>query len=168
MAQKLGTKFEIGEDPDHQRREWRFEVGGWVAAVFVIALALAGLLGPGPLSYSRVSSPDGIISAEYQRFSRIQAEREILIRVSSAPVRDGALRLQVSRNFSESVSIENIQPEPRETVAGADHLGYVFPVEGRAGLEVKFRFKPDSMGRHEYVFAAGNGSEIRIWTVVLP
>lgn len=165
---ELGTKFEIGEDLDHQRREWRFEVAGWLAGAFVVALALVGLLGPGPLSSTKVLSPDGVISAEYQKYTRKEARREILLRLSGAAVRDGALRLSISHNFSETVSIESIHPEPRETVSGEDHLTYVFPVAGASGVEVKLRFEPDRLGPHEYVIAAGNGSQIRLSTFVLP
>src|SRR3712207_4138009 len=51
--------LEVAEDLTFQRREWAAQRVGWVLLALVIAAALAGLLGRGPLSTTRRESDGG-------------------------------------------------------------------------------------------------------------
>jgi hypothetical protein len=166
---RRSSEFDAGEDSGHQQVEWRVEQAGFVMWALILIAALAGLLGPGPLSSVSAASADGSIQAAYHRFARLQAEGRITLRLSPSLVRDGAIRLRINRAFTESAAIERIQPEPREMVIAGEELIYVFPAEkGQATASVEFRFNPARMGVREYFFGHESGAHVRLWTLVLP
>jgi hypothetical protein len=147
--------LEIDQDLAFLRRSWRVQRAGWLGMVAVLVLALAGLLGSGPLSRQEVSLP-GLLRVEYQRFARYEAPQTLTVRLEPAATRTGEVRLWVDRRYLDESKVETIMPPPSRVEAATDRLVYVFrmsrpgepativlelqsrqigPISGRIGLE---------------------------------
>lgn len=120
--------LQINQDMPHQRREWRAQRIGWLAMALLLVAALAGLLGPGPLSSSVASAPDGALRVEYDRFERLQAPNELRIGLPADVAGAGSVRLRLNREFVENADIERFDPQPESVAVDADGFVYEFVV----------------------------------------
>ena len=131
---------------DRADRPWelRAQRAGWLAFAALILAAIAGLLGPGPLSRDQVTDPAGQLTIEYNRFERYQRQTELRIRVAPAAVRDGQVRIWVGQAFSDDVEIVSIQPQAERTELGSDRHVLLFPTPRLNGeATVTIRYAPD-------------------------
>lgn len=169
MAPKDDVKFDVDEDSGHQAAEWRFQRIGWVIWTALIVLALAGLLGPGPLSETEARSADGQLRVKYRRFDRRLSDSDFLVHLGRGAVRDGAFRLKLCPQFLRSAETDRIEPEPGETIQSADGTTYVFPADG-SGEEamVRFRFRPVQLGRNTCSLALDTGALVELKSFVFP
>ena len=83
---------------------------GWALFGTIILAALAGLLGPGPLS-SRTACVARSFCIDYERFVRNHAPAELRIRILKRGDRD-SVRLALGREFLDATQQESITPEP--------------------------------------------------------
>lgn len=120
--------LQINQDMPHQRREWRAQRIGWVVMALLLIAALAGLLGPGPLSSSVANAPDGALRVEYDRFERLQSPNELRIGLPADAARTGTVRLRLNREFVESVDLQRFDPQPESVAVDADGFVYEFAV----------------------------------------
>jgi hypothetical protein len=65
--------LEIPEDLPFQRREWVAERVAWAVMALLIAGALLGFFGTGPLSRTTAGDEAGPLWLEYERFARLLA-----------------------------------------------------------------------------------------------
>ena len=125
--------LEIPEGSGVTPREERFHRIGWLLLALLVLAALAGLLGPGPLS-SRTARAGPALSVEYERFVRNHAPADLRIRVVPPPG-EGVVRLHVNRAFLEATQLDNISPEPEAVEIGpAGHI-YVLKAPRLGGRE---------------------------------
>jgi hypothetical protein len=127
VAIRAADGLEIDEDPAFVRRSWIVQRLGWTGMGLVVVLALAGLLGSGPLS-RRTTQLAGLLRVEYQRFARYEAAQTIAIRLEPAATHTGEVRVWVDRRFLDDSKIDAITPTPVRAEAGPDRLVYVFAV----------------------------------------
>lgn len=116
--------MQINHDIAHHRREWRLQRVGWLLMALVLAAALAGLLGPGPLSHASAGGPGAPVRVDYDRFGRIEAPARLRIRLAPGVASGGTVHLRLGRDFVENVDIQRIYPEPGSTRAGRDEFDY--------------------------------------------
>jgi hypothetical protein len=166
MGGKRG--LEVNEDRDYQRREWRIEHIGYAIWAVILAAALAGAFGSGPLSDRERKSADGSLYARYEGIDRLHSEFEILLRFARPPVRDGAVRLAVGAGILQDVVIERVQPASARVTNATGRLIYEFPAADPVEMTVRLVFRASRFGRHEFVFSLENGAEVRCPIVVLP
>lgn len=141
--QRFGD-LEAGYDPGHEEREWIVQRIGWAVMALLIAAALAGLLGPGPLSKRHAGKMGSPLHVEYQRFGRYQAPGEL--RVYCRPEGE-QFRITVDRGFIQNSEITRIMPEPIETILELDAQSFVFRREGVDDHLVTFRFESQQFGQ---------------------
>ncbi len=106
--------------------ELRIQRMGWTVFALLMLAALAGLLGHGPLSTATAKDPVSSLRIEYQRFERYQGPTELRLYVAPQAVREGRLKIWISREFLDSIELERIVPEPVTVELGADRQTYVF------------------------------------------
>lgn len=109
--------LEINEDPASERRTWRVERMAWFLMMLIIAAALAGLFGSGPLSRAQAKSADGRMEIEYQRLTRYLAPATLRILMAAGAERDELRQVWLNRDFLNSVQLESIIPEPERMEA---------------------------------------------------
>lgn len=139
--------LQLEEDLAHQRREWRVQRIGWIAMALIAAAALAGLLGPGPLSHARAGDPRAL-QVEYGRFARARAPEELRIRVPGQAVSDGRVRMVLPQAFLDRIELKRIQPEPESVDVRPGGNGYDIVVGSDAGpVEVVIEYEHRRFGR---------------------
>ena len=103
-------QFPVHEDMRMQQRVWTFERIRWYALVLIVLLALAGVLGNGPLSNAEAVSADGNLRVQYQRLSRSGTVDDLRITVRGAAGKP--VTLVLDGTLLREASIETMQPEP--------------------------------------------------------
>lgn len=123
------------EDPATTAKEWRIQEVGWIVLVGVVVAALAGLFGPGPLSWSSVTSADGALMVDYSRFGRDGGPTSLDIQVAPEAAFEGEIDLWLSDELLQSLEVEQITPEPASQLAVDGGVVLVFEVDAGASLE---------------------------------
>lgn len=111
---------------------------GWVVIALVVATALLGFFGGGPVS--RASAQGARVKVEYERFIRLGQVSRLRLTLTSGP----SSRLELSRGYLESFRVEQITPEPREVAASEDWIIYSFL--GDTPMTVIVDLTPESFG----------------------
>ena len=158
---------QIAEDPEVQRRTWRFERIGWILLAVAVVAAVLGLFGEGPLSRAEETSADGSLSVDFPRFLRRQSPESIRIRFT-AQAGSGSASLWIDRRWLDEVTVESVTPEPERTELWPDRLVYRFARGGPAGTHsVHVRFEVDAPGRTRGEFGTAD-ARVPVSHVVYP
>jgi hypothetical protein len=145
------TSLQLDQDPRAQHQEWRFERSGWATIALLVAAALAGLFGDGPITHA--TSRSGAAAIEYDRTVRYGTSATFALSLPPAAGGDTMATVSLDRAFLDDVDVDHIVPEPVETRASATLVEYHFRrTEARAPLRVEFAVKATSIGaRHARV-----------------
>ena len=100
--------YPVAENMQRQQRAWTLERIGWYGLLLVVALTLLGLFSKGPLSSRDLSSPDGSLRVEYERFSRNGAQDTLIVTAKGKP--DQAVQVHVVARLLEGVTLEAVHP----------------------------------------------------------
>ena len=146
----------------HHRAAWRVERVGWVVMALVLAAALLGLFGDGPLSRAQAGSAR-TLSAEYDRLVRSSAPTQLRLLVHPSVATQGEVRLRIDRTLLEHMELDSILPEPARQVAGPHHAEFVFPIEpGNAPAQIDIRYRPATFGRQRGTVSIAGAHALRI------
>lgn len=158
--------LDINEDLPFQRKEWIAERIGWVAGLIILALALIGLFGGGPLAMATVSDDSDTLSVEYDRIVRKLSPTDLAI---SVPAEQPEVSLWIDRSFLDRVTVEGVAPEPQEVVAGGGRVVYRFAVEpSGTPVVIRFSFEHEHMGLIDTRLGLIDGPALAFRTLVLP
>jgi hypothetical protein len=138
--------LQLDEDLAHQRREWRVQRLGWFAMLLIALAALAGLLGPGPLSKARESDSSGV-EVEYLRFARSRAPEELRIRLPADATRTGRVRVGLPDALLGRIELHRVQPEPSSVVVHSGRQDFEILTEPGASAEIIVHYEHRSFGR---------------------
>lgn len=153
--------MEIDEDIKFQRRVWTVERVGWAIVAVVIAAALAGIFGNGPLS--RASAQAAGLQIVYERFARSQQSTELRCVVSGG---QPELQIALSRDYLDSFHIETITPAPVRNEAAGEWLVYRFA--GAAPLSITFNLKPKNFDSVIGSVRTGAGETVTFHQFIYP
>ncbi|HYD01305.1 MAG TPA: hypothetical protein VEB22_08770 [Phycisphaerales bacterium] len=148
--------LQIHQDLSQERMEWKIERVAWVVALLILLAALAGLLGPGPLS--RAEAGEGPLRVEYNRLARYQAPEMLRIHIGPGASRGGKSRIWLSRAFIEGIELKHIDPRPSSVEAAPDRFTYTF--DAADGGVMVFHFEPNTFGRAEVTVGAEGGPPV--------
>lgn len=119
--------LELNQDLSFQRRSWRVQRVAWFIMAGIVAAALLGLFGKGPLSSATVSTPDRTMQVRYERFGRLDSPLITNVRLARGTAdADGRVRLWISRAYLGRVAGDGISPIPESTQTAADRVVFVF------------------------------------------
>jgi hypothetical protein len=167
-VQKHGD-LEIAHDLKFERRSWRAERIAWIIGALIIAAALLGFLGPGPLGKATAASSDKALSLDYYRMERYESPVELRISVDGSLARDGELRLWLHRAFVDAVEIKRIDPEPEHAEINGDRFVYVFKtVAAPPIIKLCFHVEPRKFGKRAAQLGVVGGPEIQFFQFYLP
>jgi len=160
-------RFEVNEDLDFQRRTWSFERIGWAVMGAIIAAALAGLLGPGPLS--NVKAGDARLHVEYERFLRSGSPAMFKVRIGRAAVRDDEVALLLDEAFVETFDIERVVPRPAQWQLVEEGVRLRFPVADLGALAtIRLYLRPLSSGPARVGIGLADGPPITLQPMIYP
>jgi hypothetical protein len=158
--------LDISEDIEFQRRSWKVQRVGWGAIGLIVAAAIAGGFGSGPVASARVHSI--ALEIEYERLTRRHASTELTVRVL-APVAGNALRVVIDNRYLERIQISDIVPPPIRREGARDRTAFVF--EARPGAvpdRIVFRVKPEHAGPAQARIALDGGEALAFHSFVFP
>ena len=131
--------MEIDSDVKFQRREWIAQRIGWIVIAAVVLAALVGTFGTGPVSRASAQAPG--LQLEYERFVRWRQSMKLRCLVSETKPET---QVAISRDYLDSVQIEQITPPPVQAESAGAWLVYRFA--GPAPMAVTFSVKAEEFG----------------------
>jgi hypothetical protein len=161
--------LEIDEDVAFQAREWKVERIAWVGLGLVILLALAGLFGHGPISWTSASTDDGSLEVAFERFGRRGGSQDLVITAAASAADGGQWEIDMSLAYSETMDIDSITPQPEsvEAVDGAVRYTFIQPEPG-VDLEATFSVTPDGMWNTSGDIGFADGPSVRVSHFLFP
>lgn len=156
------------EDQATTEREWRVQRAGWVVMALVVAAALAGVFGTGPLSWSSASAGDGSLTVEYSRFVRNGGPLALHLRVASSAAADGEVRVVLGQELLDSLEVSQIVPQPRSQASTGDGVVLTFALEGDGPLQATVSATGDAMGRRDAAVGLDGEPPLEFWQVFYP
>ena len=159
--------LEVHQDLQHERREWRIERAAWIAMLLLALAALAGLLGPGPLSRDVAGVQGSALWVEHNQRARRQAPEVLRVHAGPDAVRDARLRLSISSGFIARIELRRIEPEPLAVEVAVDRLIYTFAV-AEAPVTVLFHYEPKDLGRARVSLSVDPGTRLDFEQFVFP
>ena len=139
-------RLELNQDLKVTRRTWRFERIGWIGLGAFVAAALAGLLGPGPLSEASAGEPGGPLQVHYERFAHFEAESDLRIDVRP-PAGRSEVEVWLASDYLGSLDVRGVTPPPVGTRLEKGRVVYRFASAGEGPLEVRFDILYRRIGR---------------------
>ena len=135
--------LQLDEDLRFQRRNWRIERIAWAVLASIIVAAALGLFGNGPVGSRKVTTADGTLSLEYQRFWRLQSPMTLNVEVRPATAESTRATIYLTRSYIDAMDISRITPQPERVEAQAVELAYVFALaEPGLPFTATFRVEP--------------------------
>lgn len=116
--------LQVDQDMAFQRREWAVQRVGWAVGLLILAGALAGLFGHGPLSRAEAGSEDGPLHVRYERIVRNQAPADLRVSFPLDP--GGETTLWLSGALVQRVELRSVVPEPARSWSTPARTGFVF------------------------------------------
>jgi hypothetical protein len=164
-----GSGLEVDEDIRIERFFWVVERIGWGAMTVLLAAALLGFLGEGPLSRAAAGDTRGTFRVDYERFCRRGKPTEVTFRMGPAAPRDGNLAITVSSAYIDRFIVDVVTPDPHAVKGGESAITYLFLLEeGAAGSTIVFRLEPKSMGRAEADVSVQGSAPLRFSQLIYP
>jgi hypothetical protein len=139
--------IEIDEDIDFQKRSWSVQRAGWVVMLLIVAAALLGLFGGGPVSNAHAGDAN-LLSIDYERFVRLESPEKITLNIGGAAARGGSsIDLWIDRGWLAKHDVNSIVPEPSETRVTPDKVIYRFDVDSTGvPTRIEFDLETKAMG----------------------
>jgi hypothetical protein len=157
-------RLQLERNKSLHEREWKVQHGGWILGVAILAAALAGLLGSGPLSTTTATSASGSVRVLYDRFVHGSSEVLLRVRLEALEGTQQTFALKLPHSFLERARILRIDPEPVRSEFVADATLYEFEravTADRASVDFHLEF-------HKFGSAPGSvelkGNEAALFT----
>ena len=155
------TLVQIAEDQAHERKERKAEIVGWAVIAVLLALALTGVFGRGPLSHATAETD--LIKLEYQKFLRKGADSEFVVQIR--PSNDGVQSFWLSNQLLEKIEISRLEPTPKSSLVKDDGIEYAFDSQPGSEARVAFQFQPQTWGKidSQIIDASGKGTDLKLY-----
>lgn len=138
--------LELNEDISFQEREWTAERIGWGALLLVVLLALLGLFGNGPISWTSATSDSGDLEVSFERFGRRGGSQTLTVRAEASAASKGAWEIDISRDYLGAVRMDAMTPQPDSVSAVPGGSRYTFlQASDDADLEVELSLTPTTL-----------------------
>ena len=147
--------------PEYRGHSLAEKVAFALLVLFIVG-AMLGLFGDGVLSQASVSSADGEVRVEYQRFSRRHATQTLDITFPTQPGAD-TIELNFNGDYLRRVQIDGIFPQPLEsTHQQTGRLRFRTDGQGQ-DMMVRVHLQPEHAGWFEVRLTAGPpGKQARV------
>lgn len=167
-ADAINDEFEVGFNAAFESRWRRAElIGRWVM-VLLVAAALAGLLGRGPLSHRTSRTPDGRFAVDFEPVARFGTATQVTFHVAAGDhATPGLVRVFLSSGIVEPMGLQTTLPRPSGTEARDGGMVYDFRVPSEGEALIRLVLKPAAMGLIP-LEARADGQVLRWTPFVLP
>lgn len=141
---RIGS-IEIDQDLDFQKGSWKVQRVAWTIMVVIVAGALLGAFGNGPLS-SAHAGKNNLLRVDYERFVRLESPETITFIVGSGALRpDSLVEIWIDRRWLSEHDVKSIFPEPSATSVTRERVVYQFHVDS-AAFPARIQFNLETRG----------------------
>ncbi|HSI36297.1 MAG: hypothetical protein ACAI43_08735 [Phycisphaerae bacterium] len=170
---QLVGSLQIDEHMGYQRLAWRLQRVGWAVMGLLLAAAIAGAFGSGPLGHASTGAETSALRVEYARFGRLQAPQELVLNVKPTPeqAKAGKVTLWVSRPYADQLQIETIVPTPDVSRGGPDRIEFdvsLTPDSAGRSIAVTLYVQHQYPGMHTTRAGVADGPTVEWWEFVYP
>jgi hypothetical protein len=166
--QRIGD-MEISQDLRHEQREWLMERLGWLVMALLLAAALAGLLGSGPVSTATTGAAGEPLRIEYDRFGHYQSPTTLKLHLAPRAVQGTRVRLWIARDYMQNLEVETIQPQPEHTQVSAERITYTFNAPASSEpTTIIYRVQPNTFGTFEAHIGLEDRPPVRFSQFIYP
>jgi hypothetical protein len=145
---KHNDEIDIDEDLVFEQRQQPVQRISWVIGALIIAAALLGAFGHGPLSRGRSESSNGALAAHYERFPRNHAPARLRLEVRLPETGEDHFVVGMRRDYFESAVLRNVVPQPVVSEVASEELRFRFAAPDRAEpAVVLLEFEHQRMGK---------------------
>ena len=162
-----GGGLQIDDDPEYQRRVWRWQRRAWGGIAAVLAFAAVGGFGDGPLSSAEAGDAARGLVVTYERFGRAEAPSEVEIAARPGP--DRRVHLRLGAGFLEDFNVEGLEAyrDAAKVDGGAATLS-IDVAPGAASVIVSLEIRPRSAGRARIEVGLEGGPDLALSQFVYP
>jgi hypothetical protein len=135
-----------------------------------VAAGLLGFLGSGPISRRSVTTVDGALQVDYERFLRSGTRTTLLVRLRPADPDAATFTLRLAQAYLEGMRVERVFPPPRRVQVGRDHVVLDFEVDSRppGPRAVTIHLLPAGFGGWAATVGLDAGPELRFHQWIYP
>ena len=151
----MAGELELNEEHEHHRRAERVRFVGRALMALVVIAALAGAFGGGPGSKGEIESAGAQL--KFDRLARYNSPGKFKLRI---PPGSQEIKLSVNNALLDRITIERIDPEPKELELAPGKQIWSFPIFDTNGpVEITIDYRPDAFGKTQGQLAIeGRGS----------
>jgi hypothetical protein len=175
-AAPVDNELEVGYDEAFEARWRHLELASHAGMAVIVAAALAGLFGQGPLSHRTHQTGDGRLAVDIEPITRYGTSTQITLHLSSdrpsvrgqSSTFSGTAHVILNSALIEPMGLQQVIPAPVSSKAVAGGIELVFNVPSDATrAAVRFVVKPNHVGPVR--LEVRQADEDLAWTqVVLP
>ena len=95
-----------------------------------------------------------MVAVDYQRFTHVEADDSIAIRLGEEAVQSGTAELLLGGDWIQAVTVMGITPQPSEATLTPEGLRLSVPVQGGTDVPVQIEFRASDIGLTDGLVAA--------------
>jgi hypothetical protein len=160
-----GGPLQVDSDDTFTKREFAVESVGWVVLALILAAALLGVLGSGPVSSAQAASPSGGLTLDYQRITHQDADDHVIVGIPQGAT--GTVTLRFGGEWIEGLDLRQVTPQASKETGTPDGVDLSIPVHGGGPVRIVVSFRTRAVGLTHGMLRVG-GQEIRFTQFVLP
>lgn len=111
----VNDEFEVGFNQRFEAAWHRAEVIGRIVMVLFVVCAGLGLLGRGPFSHEKASSPDGKVIVDYEPVARHSTASTLTVHIRNTSDTSRTVELDIDQHIIEPMGFQHATPRPDST-----------------------------------------------------
>lgn len=164
---KVNGEVAVGEDPEFQRRWWKFESAVFIVFTILVILDLSGVFGRGPLAKAHKATPDGVMDVTYERIERTGTPSVLKVEFGRSAIQAGSIQLWADEDLVTKLGNKQIAPQPAQSVIGDGGIHYTFSATSQPATAV-FSLQPSAPGLYHLTLRVSGTSELHFKILVMP
>jgi len=162
-------ELEVAQDIQFQKAEWTVERVGWAVMGLIFLLALFGLFGDGPLSYTTQKAANSEFQVTYERFNRLLNRINMQVVLPPAAVQENQASFWVDQQMLDRFNVEGIFPQPASVTHAGNRIIYTFDAQATGQpLPISFQLRPQKVGRTHGQLGWGQEPPLSISQFIFP
>nr|WP_024967211.1 hypothetical protein [Pantoea sp. IMH] len=163
----ISRDYPIQEHMRWQHIEWKLERVGYFLLFAIVILGACGLFSKGILSDATVTSADGALQVDYERFGRRTSDMRMTIRIKPQAV--DSVTLTLSGEEMDNFQIQSLQPQPLKSLSQRNSLKLTWAgAELKEGTTVWIGSQAQNAGRYPVTVTLGNATSVHFTHWIYP
>ncbi|WP_428945377.1 hypothetical protein ACQK5W_04665 [Pantoea sp. FN060301] len=157
----------IQENMRWQRIEWAIQRAGYFLLFAIVILGACGLFSKGILSDTTITSANGLMQVDYERFGRRTSDMAMTIRIKPQPA--DRFTLTLSGGEMDNFQIQSLQPQPLRAISRKNSLKLIWEgADLKEGATVWIGSQAQNAGRYPVTVTLNNTASVHFTHWIYP